>query len=182
MSACGSSSPEGCECRCGHDSRSKAGPEPLRLGFLLCASLPHSLPPFCFHSNSTFVVFHCARSVPCACPPGSGWWSFLSLLLLPQLPRALVHVPKRPLPFSRVSGTSILSPMGQARRVSLRGCNCPAHTAVSSWILASSLQDWTPWQWFLQPPGCPGVCRPPWPLWVCFWSPVWWFLGKTCLL
>ena len=99
----------------------------------------------------------------------------LSLLLLPQLPRALVHIPKRPLPFSRVSGTSILSPMGQARRVSLRGCNCPAHTAVSSWILASSLQDWTPWQWFLQPPGCPGVCRPPWPLWVCFWSPVWWF-------
>ena len=32
MSACGSSSPEGCECRCGHDSRSKAGPEPLRSG------------------------------------------------------------------------------------------------------------------------------------------------------
>lgn len=67
-SVCAGSSlaPKGCECRSCQDSHpAQAGPEPLSLELLLPPSpfLHH----FCFHSNSTFVVFHCAWSLCALC-------------------------------------------------------------------------------------------------------------------
>lgn len=162
------SAPKGSASHSGQDRWSKADPGALRSEFLL--GLLPSLPSAFIQTTPWLRQVLCPVHTFQA--PGCGL--LLAFMLLPQPPRALVHVCKHSLPFPTVSVASVLSPSGQPGEGAQEAEPVCPHSTVSSWTLASPLQGWTPGQWLLQPPRCRGVCRPSWPLWPRPWSPLLW--------